>query len=228
MNFIEEQKELQQDKDNNKEHKSKELIYSVINTKTLLNLDTEESNNYCVYKHTNPINGKVYYGISESYLFRWNDGFGYENNSSFFFDIVKYGWQNFKHEILFSGLTKETAVFLEGLLIQETQSFSSENGYNNNFKSAVFDEINENDNECENGFEKQKKSRGRKTPIVYEEKYYSSVAQFVEETGYDYMLIIQGLNPNCIRKLPKELREKGLRYATEEEIAAENFIPDAP
>ena len=42
------------------------------------------------------------------------------------------------------------------------------------------------------------------------------------------MLIIQGLNPNCIRKLPKELREKGLRYATEEEIAAENFIPDAP
>lgn len=80
-------------------------------------------NNNVVYKHTNLENGLVYYGIADDYLARWNDGFGYQSNKQFWNDIVKYGWKNFKHEIIFENLSREDAKFYEGLLIQETQSY---------------------------------------------------------------------------------------------------------
>ena len=61
---------------------------------------------YIVYKHTCP-NGKVYIGItSREAKLRWNCGNGYNNNKHFKSAIVKYGWNNIKHEILFDGLTK--------------------------------------------------------------------------------------------------------------------------
>ena len=63
---------------------------------------------YTVYKHTAP-NGKVYIGItSHSIEGRWRkDGSGYKLNNHFWNAIQKYGWNNFKHEILFENLMKE-------------------------------------------------------------------------------------------------------------------------
>lgn len=88
-------------------------------------------NNYCVYKHTCP-NGKVYIGITcKNPLYRWNHGNGYKSNSHFYNAIVKYGWDNIKHEILYDRLSKEKACETEKLLIQTLKSYDRKHGYNN-------------------------------------------------------------------------------------------------
>lgn len=85
---------------------------------------------YCVYKHTSP-NGKVYIGITcQNPLKRWRNGKGYETQVLFYRAIVKYGWDNFEHEILYSGLTKEEAEQKEINLIKQYKSDVSEHGYN--------------------------------------------------------------------------------------------------
>ena len=89
------------------------------------------NNGYIVYKHTSP-NNKVYIGItSQSPERRWRkNGFGYKNHIYFWNAIKKYGWGNFKHEILFSGLTKKEAEQKEIELISYYQSNKAEYGYN--------------------------------------------------------------------------------------------------
>ena len=75
---------------------------------------------YCVYKHYNPINHKVYIGQTKKSNpnDRWQSGQGYQKNPAFFDDIIKYGWDNFIHEILAQGLTKEEADKLESYYIK--------------------------------------------------------------------------------------------------------------
>ena len=87
--------------------------------------------NYTVYKHTTPSN-KVYIGITSQNNIsrRWQNGFGYKNNKHFFNAIIKYGWENIKHEILYTNLTKEQACDIEIQLINAYQSNKSKFGYN--------------------------------------------------------------------------------------------------
>lgn len=86
--------------------------------------------NYCVYKHICP-NGKVYIGItSQNPLRRWREGNGYIHNDYFYNAILKYGWDNIRHEILFSNLTEEEACEKELELIAEYKSNQREFGYN--------------------------------------------------------------------------------------------------
>lgn len=90
----------------------------------------KESDNYIVYKHTSP-SGKVYIGItSKSPQERWVNGFGYSTQRYFFRAIVKYGWINFKHEILFEGLTLDEAKSKEIQLIEQYKSTDIHFGYN--------------------------------------------------------------------------------------------------
>jgi group I intron endonuclease len=85
---------------------------------------------YCVYKHTNKVNGKVYIGItSKSPERRWSNGIGYKANKHFWNAIQKYGWDGFSHEILFCGLSEEEAREKEIDLIDFYGS-CGENGYN--------------------------------------------------------------------------------------------------
>ena len=85
---------------------------------------------YCVYKHTAP-NGKVYIGITRiNPLKRWENGHGYKSNLHFWNAIVKYGWDNFTHEILFDDLSECEAQEIEKTLIAEYQSNKMEYGYN--------------------------------------------------------------------------------------------------
>ena len=142
-------------------------------------LDFKDSNFeeslYCLYKHTNIFNEKVYYGIAQDYLIRWNDGKGYMNNIDFWNDIIYYGWSNFKHEIIYENLKKEQALELEGLLIQETKSYLPENGYNQNFRNIDFQNItlDENREQIEN-FKSPRKGRGGQ-PVIYNGKYFESI-----------------------------------------------------
>lgn len=84
---------------------------------------------FCVYMHTAP-NNKVYIGISENPVHRWNNGKGYKQNKHFYSAIGKYGWDNIKHEILFDNLTKEQACQKEIELIAKYKSNNSDFGYN--------------------------------------------------------------------------------------------------
>ena len=86
-------------------------------------------NNYCVYIHIFS-NGKNYIGITRrNPIKRWGfNGYGYRLQTKFYNAILKYGWDNIKHEILFTNLTKEEAEEKEIELIKKYNSI--ENGYN--------------------------------------------------------------------------------------------------
>lgn len=90
------------------------------------------SNNqqWYVYKHTNKMNNKSYIGITcQVPSHRWgHEGHNYQLQPKFYNAIIKYGWDNFTHEILFQNLTKEDALKQEANLIQQYNSIL--NGYN--------------------------------------------------------------------------------------------------
>ena len=85
---------------------------------------------YIVYKHTAP-NGKCYIGMTSQTLERRSRaGRGYEGCTAFYNAIVKYGWDNFKHEILEAGLTYDQACERERFHIKACHSLTTEWGYN--------------------------------------------------------------------------------------------------
>ena len=82
----------------------------------------EREKMYTVYKHTSP-SGKVYIGITSLNIEkRWNNGKGYKDCTLFNNAIKKYGWNNFKHEIIAEGLQKEEACKMECELINKYKS----------------------------------------------------------------------------------------------------------
>ena len=85
---------------------------------------------YIVYKHTDPA-GLIYIGMTnQKPERRWRGGLFYEYNRRFFHAIVKYGWDNFQHEILDSGLTYEEAKRKEADYIKKYRSAEEPFGYN--------------------------------------------------------------------------------------------------
>lgn len=93
--------------------------------------EEEEERKYCVYKHTNKINGKVYIGqTGQKPENRWQEGRGYKGSDRFYKAIQKYGWDNFEHEVLFSFLSQKEAKVIERKLIQEYNSIDPLFGYN--------------------------------------------------------------------------------------------------
>ena len=86
---------------------------------------------YTVYCHTNKINNKKYIGItSQSVYDRWQNGKHYSRHARFYADILKYGWDNFFHEILYTGITRESAEQIEKELILNLDLLNPDKGYN--------------------------------------------------------------------------------------------------
>lgn len=86
--------------------------------------------NYTVYKHIFP-NNKIYIGITKRKPeIRWNKGKGYKLCPLMNKAIEKYGWNNVKHEILFTNLSKEQAEQKEIQLIKEYKCNNRKYGYN--------------------------------------------------------------------------------------------------
>lgn len=97
-----------------------------------------ENGNYCVYIHTSP-SGKRYVGQTKlKPEYRWGkDGNHYlqiKNGKyaqpAFAYAILKYGWENFDHEIIAGNLTKEEADNFEKLLIEKLNTMNPKCGYN--------------------------------------------------------------------------------------------------
>src|SRR5699024_4588833 len=93
--------------------------------------------NYVVYKITNKINNKIYIGVTNNTKNRWSgNGYQYKDKSKegnrrpFWNAIKKYGWDNFKKEILIKNLTKEAAYKKEIQMIKIFDSTNKEKGYN--------------------------------------------------------------------------------------------------
>lgn len=84
---------------------------------------------YTVYRHIFP-NGKCYIGITcaKPYHRRWRGGTGYCSQPKIYHAILKYGWENILHEILYENLTVDDANRLEQEMIRKFNSV--ENGYN--------------------------------------------------------------------------------------------------
>lgn len=86
---------------------------------------------YKVYIHIFP-NNKVYIGITcQEPRKRWRNGKGYNRTSYIYNAIVKYGWNNVRHLILYDNLTKEEATKKEIELIAKYKSNQRKHGYNN-------------------------------------------------------------------------------------------------
>lgn len=95
-------------------------------------------NNCYVYKHTCKINNKSYIGwCNRNPKYRWGKNgnnylvktiTGNYTHKKFANAILKYGWDNFTHEILCSNLTYQEVIRKEQELIEKYDSFY--NGYN--------------------------------------------------------------------------------------------------
>ena len=88
------------------------------------------NNNYCVYMHIFP-NNKKYIGITSlKPKYRWSDGKGYKKQKLMYRAILKYGWENIKHEILYTNLSETEAKKKEIELIEKYKSNDENYGYN--------------------------------------------------------------------------------------------------
>ena len=84
---------------------------------------------YTVYMHITP-SGKKYIGITSTNVEnRWSNGRGYKTQI-FGRAVEKYGWENIKHIIFASDLSKEAACNLEQLLIKIYNTQNPKFGYN--------------------------------------------------------------------------------------------------
>jgi predicted HicB family RNase H-like nuclease len=85
---------------------------------------------YIVYMHQNKTNNKIYIGCTSLNLKQRSgkNGVNYKNQKKFYNDILKYGWDNFKHIILFESFSKKEMVEKEIELIKKYNSVK--NGYN--------------------------------------------------------------------------------------------------
>lgn len=86
---------------------------------------------WCVYMHTNKINGKKYVGItSKEPHKRWGKNGIHYKSQLFYRAINKYGWDKFEHEILFTNLEEKEAKQKEIELIKKYKSKNRNFGYN--------------------------------------------------------------------------------------------------
>lgn len=97
-----------------------------------------EERKWCVYCHTNKTNNKKYFGITSKNPpeKRWGaNGTKYKprnkNGKSHFWNaIIKYGWDNFRHEVLFKDLYEWDACKIEIDLIAQFDTTNPNKGYN--------------------------------------------------------------------------------------------------
>ena len=137
---------------------------------------------YCVYKHTNIFNGKIYIGItSQQPEKRWKNGHGYEGNEYFYRAIQKYGWNDgFEHEIVVDGLTKTQACAIEIELINAYDSTNPDKGYN--FSSGG-DCGNAGCDRSEEWIEKMSEALSKPVICVESSLVYQSVKHAEQQTG---------------------------------------------
>ena len=103
------------------------LIYEI---QSVRKINRKGGKQYVVYMHIAP-NDKKYIGVTKCNLSkRFDNGNGYKYNEHFYNAIKKYGWENIKHAVLYSGINRSEAERLEKELIKKFKSNDRRYGYN--------------------------------------------------------------------------------------------------
>lgn len=182
--------------------------------------NSAKNNLFCVYVHIAP-NGKKYYGItSRPPCKRWSRGNGYRGNRHFYNAIQKYGWDNFKHEIIEENLTLEEATELEKEMIQKYNTSCPKYGYNHTKGGEFAFEVTE---ESRLKMSESAKKRGMSEKLKYYTQnmppkdgvnvYYDGQVFISVKACADYMGIKRGTLDGYLRgidAMPEEYKEKGL------------------
>lgn len=160
--------------------------------------------NYTIYMHRNKINKKVYIGITKQKCEdRWrHDGLGYQNQIKFFRAILKYGWDNFEHLILFENLSELEASQKERELIILYDSYN--NGYNADLGGSTTNHSPETLEKMRQSMLGKKHSQETKDKIsaakekdkvsvicLETKKIYKSIADASKDTGTDKSSIVK-------------------------------------
>ena len=126
---------------------------------------------YTVYCHIFP-NGKKYIGITKQDVKRrWRNGKGYEGQPVYN-AILKYGWDNIIHKILYRGLSREEAEEKEIELIKAFNTNSHKDGYN----------VEKGGNTSEVSEETKKKISEKRKAYFKNNKHWNSGRHLSEET----------------------------------------------
>ena len=186
-------------------------------------------NNYSVYIHKNKINGKVYVGLTKQKPEnRWRFGMGYKTQPKFFRAILKYGWDNFEHIIIYTGLTEYEASKKEKELIIKYDSYN--NGYNadlggstTNHSPATLEKMRQSmtgkkhTQETKNKISQSKNQYKISVICLTTGKTYNSIKEASEQTGVDQSSIIK-----CCKGVVMTAGKMKWRYA--DSILNEQYI----
>ena len=162
---------------------------------------------------------KKYVGItSRSVHQRWQNGNGYKPAKgkflSFYAAMQKYGWDNFKHEILFEKLTEQEAKEKEIALIKLYDCFAP-NGYNLTKGGDGALGYVPNDNLCKR---RSELFSGGNNPtaqkVVYGDKIFNTITDRAVYLGVNRNKIVRWITGQTI--IPKIHLENGLRFLNEE------------
>lgn len=140
------------------------------------NVAVEEDRSYCVYVHTNKINGKKYVGqTGRKPEIRWgSNGVNYKASPYFYSAIQKYGWDNFDHEIIANNLTKQEACDLEIKFIKELDTMNEANGYN----------LTEGGEGAKHSERTRKKISELRKGIVFSEEHLKNLTEAIRNRNY--------------------------------------------
>ena len=153
---------------------------------------------YTIYAHINNSNGKVYIGQTQQNVNkRWQNGYGYVDNDYFYKAIKKYGWDGFKHIILFENLSPEMADIIEIALIDKYKSNIREFGYNLSGGGNHHKEITDT--------HRQAIIKSNQTRYISDETKEKLRQKFQGENGYWYG-VTQENHPRYGTKMPVEAK----------------------
>lgn len=159
------------------------------------------SNKYLLYKHTSP-SGKSYIGITNDYNRRCT---AHQHNKlrcpAFYAAIQKYGWDNFTHDILYSGLTKEDACKLEQQMIIDHNT-RVPNGYNLTSGGEIFEHHQSSKDKI------SKANKGRKRVFTEEHRAKLSAALKGRKLSKEHVQHIQDAKCQSDRSHTEETKAK--------------------
>lgn len=184
-----------------------------------INKKAKDSGPYSVYVHISPSN-KLYFGITGTSVEQrfGSGGCRYKQNSHLWSAIQKYGWNNFQHLILCSGISQKDACDIEQELILKYNSTNSDFGYNQSIggeKSAlghtVSDEARNSIRQFQLGRVKSDETR-KKLSEAHKGKHKPSLS---DEHKQKLSNSLQGKKLSDETKLKISNSRKGMRFTEE-------------
>ena len=161
----------------------------------------EDERKWCVYCHTNKINGKKYIGITSlKPERRWGNNGNKYKEQIFYRSIEKYGWENFTHKILYNSLTEKEASLKEKNMIKKYKTNIPMYGYNISLGGLNF---------VDNNLGKN----GRSKRVVCDGEMFNCIKEVGLKYNFKESTTRAMLNGNS--RMDKKLYNKGLRYADE-------------